>query len=199
MKRINIYIVIILFLAVTNIATIVSSARINSKTSEQSEIPVVEMQRESRMGFFGTEIGLDENQTEEFIGHNRSYNTKAGNITDDLTALRHRMIEEMVSSDQDSVRLERILEEFGDYHVQLKRATIEYYNNLNSICDARQQARLQFLFNDMLDPDGMIYGRGRGGQGRGRALGPRDGRRRGGGRGYGRTDSITINSKQLNF
>lgn len=199
MKKINIYIVIILFLAVTNIATIVSSARMNKKAAGQSEIPVVEMQRESRMGFFGAEIGLDESQTNEFIRHNRSYNMKAGSITDDLTVLRHQMIEEMISADRDSARLNRILEEFGDYHVQLKKATIEYYNNMNSICDARQQLRLQFLFNDMLDPDGMIYGIGRGGQGRGRAIGPRDGRRRGGGRGYGRTDSITINSKQLNF
>ncbi len=186
MKRINIYIVIILFLAVTNIATIVSSARINKEAVGQSEIPVVEMQRESRMGFFGAEIGLDENQTKEFVRHNGSYNMKAGNITDDLTVLRYRMIEEMISADQDSARLDSILEEFGDYHVQLKKATIEYYNNLNSICDARQKVRLQFLFNDMLDPDGMIYGIGRGGQGRGRATGPRDGRRTGGGRGYGR-------------
>ena len=62
----------------------------------------------------------------------------------------------------------------------------EYYNNLYSICDSHQQERLQYLFNDMLDPDGVIYGRGRGGSGRGREVGPRDGRRTGGGRGYGR-------------
>ena len=138
------------------------------------------------MGFFGAEIGLDMNQTDEFISHNRSYNMKAGRITENLTALRHEMVKEMISSDQDSARLESILEEFGGYHILLKRSTIEYYNNLYSICDSRQQERLQYLFNDMLDPDGMIYGRGRGGAGRGREVGPRDGRRTGGGRGYGR-------------
>lgn len=177
MKNRIIYLAIILFLLSTNIATVIS---INSnKEKNEVDLTVARQPRESRMNFLWNELGLDENQIQLAIDSNSDYQKIARAITNDLTDLRHKIVEEMSAPVPDKDRLDDVINEFGRRHSELKRATVDYYYELYSVCDSQQRERLEYLFRDMLDPDGMIYGRGRGGQGRGKQFesrGPQRGR-----------------------
>jgi hypothetical protein len=181
MKSRTIYLIIILFLASTNIATIIS-VNAGKKDSNEEEVAPGRQPRESRMSFFWGELGLDEEQKTEAIKYNSDYNIRAGRITGELSDLRHGIVEEMSAPRPDKEKLDSIIEEFGDRHSELKRETVNFYYQLYSVCDSNQRSRLEFMFRDMLDPEGVIYGRGRGGHGRGRQYldrGPGRGRGRG--------------------
>ncbi len=181
MRSKTIYLILILFLASTNIATIISiSVKKDNGVAEETAVGL--QSRESRMSFFWGELGLDEKQKSDAEEYNSDYNARAGKITNDLTDLRHQIVEEMSAVNPDKDKLDSIIEEFGDRHSELKRETVDFYYQLYSICDSNQRLRLEFMFRDMLDPEGVIYGRGRGGQGRGRQYlenGPGSGRGRG--------------------
>ena len=91
-----------------------------------------------------------------------------------MEELRLKMVEELALEEPDTTLLNEIASEFGQLHKEMKKLTIDYYFNLKSVSDEEQRERLHFMFRDMLNPEGVIYGRGRGGVGRGL--------RRGGGR-----------------
>lgn len=186
-----IYIIIILFLASTNIATIITISAKKNNTANIEELSPGRQPIESRMSFFWGELGLNDEQKEDAIKYNTDYNTRASSITNELSELRHQIVEEMAAEYPDKEELNGIIEEFGKRHSELKRETVDFYYQLYSICDSDQRTRLEYMFRDMLDPDGVIYGRGRGGMGRGRQFqehGPGTGwgrnRGYGGGRGW---------------
>ncbi len=181
MRSRTIYLIIILFLASTNIATIISVSA-GKKDLKENEIALGQQPRESRMSFFWDELALDEEQKSEAVKYNSDYNLRAGNITSELSDLRHGIVEEMSAPSPDKEKLDKIIAKFGDRHSELKRETVNFYYQLYTVCDSNQRSRLEFMFRDMLDPEGVIYGRGRGGQGRGRIYqenGPGRGRGRG--------------------
>ncbi len=99
---------------------------------------------------------------------------QAGQLSGKMHQLRRLMVDEMASENPDTTLLNNIASEFGSLHKEMKKLTMEYYFNLKSVSDEAQKERLHYMFRDMLDPEGDIYGRGRGGAGRGL--------RRGGGR-----------------
>ena len=165
MNKISILIIIIIFLVVTNVATIVSVSKINKPRNVEQ--PVMEQPREFRIGFVWDEINFTEEQRGDFVIYNRDFNERANMLSLKMSQLRQEMVDEMASESPDTALLEDIISEFGDLHVQLKQVTMEFYFNLKGICDNNQQERLYYVFRDMLDPDGQIYGRGRGGYGRG--------------------------------
>ena len=168
MNRTSIYIAIIIFLLVTNIATIFTIISLNK--TEEAEInqgPVIEMPRDNRVGYFHMQLGINDEQFPAFRDYNRHYNMEAGALTAKMRELRHQMVDEMASEDPDTMKLNEIAAEFGSLHKEMKKLTMEYYFNLKSSSDEGQKERLHMMFRDMLDPDGTIYGRGRGGAGRG--------------------------------
>jgi len=98
------------------------------------------------------------------------------------------MISEISGENPDREVLDSVLNEFGARHIRMKRATIDYYENLKSICNEEQQENLGIFFRNMLDPQGPIYTRGymRGRRGEGMGMGRGRLRDEGrGGRGYG--------------
>ena len=185
MNKNRIYIPVIIFLLVTNIATIATTIIQNRRKIERDK-PVIELPVETRMGFLRDELGLDAEQQTSFTRITSEYNEAAAAIAVNLAGLRSDMLEEMTSSRFSSKAMDDLLYEFGQDHIELKRLTMNYYNNLSSICDSMQLERLNFMFRDMLDPNGIMYGRGRGGQGRGMGIRRGRGQGRGPGRGYGR-------------
>jgi len=176
MNRTSIYIAIIIFLLVTNIATIFTIISLNREEEvDVSQRPVIEMPRDNRVGYFHNQLGINDEQFPAFRDYNKHFNTEAGMLTEKMRELRKQMVDEMASENPDTARLNEIASEFGNLHKEMKKVTMEYYFNLKSISDDSQKERLHFMFRDMLDPEGSIYGRGRGGAGRGmrRPQGPR--------------------------
>ncbi|MEA1887620.1 MAG: hypothetical protein U9N72_10480 [Bacteroidota bacterium] len=175
MNKISVYVIIIIFLLVTNVATIITTISLNKRNQGEAEpAAVIELPRDRRIGFFHNQIGLREEQRTAFNNYNRQYNMKAGQLLGEMNQLRRQMVDEMASENPDTSLLNNIASEFGSLHKEMKKLTMEYYFNLKSISNEDQKERLHFMFRDMLDPEGDIYGRGRGGAGRGL--------RRGGGR-----------------
>ncbi len=175
MNKTSVYIIIIIFLLVTNVATIITTVSLNRKDQGQAEpAAVIELPRERRVGFFHNHIGLREEQRQAFDNYNRQYYMQAGQLSGKMHQLRRLMVDEMASENPDTTLLNNIASEFGSLHKEMKKLTMEYYFNLKSVSDEAQKERLHYMFRDMLDPEGDIYGRGRGGAGRGL--------RRGGGR-----------------
>ncbi|MEE4115153.1 MAG: hypothetical protein V2I37_03240 [Marinilabiliaceae bacterium] len=188
MKRTNIYLAIILFLLTTNIVTIIAVKEKNSSLAAE-ELPVGEQAIESRMGFFFGEMGFSEKQLDKVEKYNRDYNNAAGEIAAELSDLRHEIVEEVSSAGSNNEFLDSVIRQFGEKHAQLKRETVIFYKQLESVCDSSQKEKLEFMFRDMLDPEGLIYGRGRGrgmGQGIGRGMGRGRSEPPGRGRGRGR-------------
>ncbi|MBS0011767.1 MAG: periplasmic heavy metal sensor [Bacteroidales bacterium] len=175
MNKTAIYIIVIIFLLVTNIATIVTTASLSRREQEKEEAaPVIELPRDSRLGYFHMQLGMRDDQRPAFNKYNSQFNMEAGQLSSEMRELRHRMVEEMASENPDTALLNQIAAEFGSLHEKMKKLTMEYYFNLKAVSDEMQRERLHFMFRDMLDPEGSIYGRGRAGEGRGM--------RRGGGR-----------------
>ena len=161
MSRINIYIIIIMFLVATNLATIISVVKLNKDKTEE-EIPIARRPSDTRIGFLREQIGFTDIQRPDFMNYNNDFILRAGSISEKMEKLRYDLIDELATSEPDSIRLNEITEEFGSLHTELKRETINYYLNLKEIGDSNQQERLQYYFRDMLNPEGELYGRGRG-------------------------------------
>jgi len=176
MNKISVYIIIIIFLLVTNIATVITVVSLNKKEGKEVEPPLIEMPADRRLGVFHNQIGIRDDQVSVFNDYNLQYNIEASEISEEMRALRHKMVEEMASENPDTSLLKNIAEDFGDLHKEMKILTMQYYFNLKSVSDEVQKERLHFMFREMLDPDGIVYGRGRGGAGRGLRRG--DGRMR---------------------
>ncbi|MBN1388606.1 MAG: hypothetical protein JW965_09185 [Bacteroidales bacterium] len=175
MNKIAIYIIIIIFLLVTNIATIVTTVSLNKQEKgEDAQSSVIELPRDSRIGFFHNQLGIRDEQLPAFNNYNSQFNIEAGRLSEKMEELRRQMVEEMASENPDTILLNGIASEFGRLHKEMKKLTMDYYFNLKSVSDEEQRERLHIMFTDMLNPEGVIYGRGRGGVGRGL--------RRGGGR-----------------
>jgi len=175
MNKTAIYIIIIIFLLVTNIATIVTTVSLSKKEQEADETPpVIEQPRDRRVGFFHSQIGIRDEQIQSFNNYNTEFNIQASKLSERMEELRLKMVEEMALDEPDTSLLNDIASQFGHLHKEMKKLTMEYYFNLKSVSDEEQKERLNLMFRDMLNPEGAIYGRGRGGVGRGL--------RRGGGR-----------------
>ena len=175
MNKSAIYIIIIIFLLVTNIATIVTTVSLNKQENKKATPPpVIELPRDRRIGFFNDQLGIRDEQLPAFNNYNREFNIEAGQLSEKMEELRNQMVEEMASENPDTALLDNIASEFGTLHREMKKLTMDYYFNLKSVSDEEQKERLHLMFRDMLNPEGVIYGRGRGGVGRGL--------RRGGGR-----------------
>ncbi len=169
MNRTKLLVWIIIVLIAINLATIISgfiySSKMRNTEPARTEIPFAQ-----RADFFHNELGLTPEQKSSFLEFNREYNQDARVITNKMNLLRHRMIKEMATDKPDKQKLEVICSDIGILHSQLKMVTVDYYLKMKDVCDGSQQALLSDLFERMLDPDGNIYGRGRGGPGKGRVF-----------------------------
>ena len=184
MKRNTIYLGAVVFLLITNIVTVLSFRKISNEKRE-SESPVIEQTNAGRIDYFIDNVGFDEKQMTQFYNIYEWYNIEAGSINRDLQELRGRMITDISKGDKNE--LDSILNAFGDDHVRMKRLTMDYYNKLREIADDDQEEKLEFMFREMLDPQGPIWSRGPRRDGHGRGMGPGMNRQRGQGlRGGGR-------------
>ena len=167
MNRTKILIWIILILFATNVATIVSGL-IYTSNRKKAEASKVEIPINRRIMFFEEQLDLEWDQRNMFREYLSTFNQNARLTTNRINILRYQMIDEMAGDNPDTEKLNKISNEIGDLHSQLKKATISYYMNMKNICNKEQQKRLHDLFRVMADPEGDInsFGRGRGrGQG----------------------------------
>ncbi len=167
-NRSKIYIGLIIVLLVTNLATIGSVwyhiyAEKKNGTPGKTEVP-----GEQRTHFLAGQLNLDVQQTDKFRNLNRMFNRTANPITRELEHLRLEMLEELVADEPDTARLEKTALEIGSLHTELKKATIDFYLQMKSVCNKEQQMKLYQIFHSMLNQEEDVKlprGRHQGGRG----------------------------------
>jgi len=173
MNRTKLLIWIIIVLVAINLAALISGVAYSMK--RRNEPPArTGIPFNQRADFFYEQLGLTSDQRNQFFVFNKEFNQDARLIADKMNSLRYTLIKEMARSNPDRSKLDEICTNIGSLHSELKEITVDYYLKMKSICDPQQQKLLNELFEMMLEPDGIIYGRGRGGQGRGRGFNQTD-------------------------
>jgi len=179
MDKQKILIGLILFLVITNIATVLTVVlRDKPSDSPGTKATFSEIQEgipdTQQTMFFARELKLDSDQQNQFREIHWNYMRKAKLISYDMSLLRDSLLDSMDESRPDSIRLNELAEQIGINHTELKKLTVQYYISLKSICNPEQQTRLYELIKGILKPDGDVQiPRGQGPQGgKGQGQGP---------------------------
>lgn len=169
-NKYRILIWIIVILVATNLSTIGSFYyhRVNEskaeqvKQDEQTSIP-----GDQRTRFFREELNLNNDQLDQFREINRTFNRTARGIEANLAQLREDLINELGSENSDSLKLEKLANDIGENHKELKQVTTTFYLDMKKICTPEQQIKLHEIFQSMLNKDSQVnlpqpgYQRGR--------------------------------------
>ncbi len=162
MKQPKLLIALILFLTVTNIATILTvvihirQAKNNLTPATQSSEPAGEMPSTQRVAYFARLLQLTPEQQEQFRELSMKYNRNASGISSEMARLRNRQLREMTVEQPDMGLLTNLSEEIGLKHTELKNLTIEYYLGLKKVCSREQQEELYRIFEQILNPQGDV-------------------------------------------
>lgn len=160
---------IIVILVATNLSTIGSFyyhrlTELKAEKARQEEQTTIPGDQRTR--FFRDELSLNDTQLDEFRDINRTFNRTARGIEMNLVTLREDLINELGAQNPDSIRLEKLADEIGENHRELKQVTAKFYLNMRKICTADQQQKLHSIFQSMLNKDSQVNlpqpGQGRG-------------------------------------
>ena len=186
MKNYRLLIGLILFLIVTNIATILTVVRHirNQKDAIETELKQegkkdnknpTDLPDTQRTLFFTKALALDTNQQSAFREVNWNYGRQTKEISQAMSLLREQLLIALDASEPDTALLNNLSDQIGKKHTELKKLTITYYLGLKSICNSDQKKALFEMFQKLLSPEsnvnvpsGMPQGRGPKGQGQGR-------------------------------
>jgi len=115
--------------------------------------------------YFRDKLRFTTEQMHEFQKFNPEFRNKAKEINIRLEELRHAMLDEMVSSDPDTMKLNEMSGSIGEQHRELKKITFGYYLDLKSICNPDQQLLLKELFSETFVNDSRMDSINRGSKG----------------------------------
>lgn len=118
---------------------------------EQAEEESIEVPAQQRTRFFREQLKLNPQQVEVFRELNRNFNRTAWQIQNQLTGLRRAMVNEMGLKDADEQELDDIAMQIGDLHEELKKETIQYYQDMKKVCTQEQQEKLHKIFLSILE------------------------------------------------
>ncbi len=169
MNKTRLLIWIIIILVAVNVAAIVSGLVFSSERKNRfparTDIPF-----NQRADVFRGQLDLNDSQKQSFTIFNREFNQRAREITGKMNSFRIQMVEEMAATNPDSARIDSICVRIGMLHTELKRATVDYYMKMKSVCTSEQQLELNRFFERIINADkgeGMKQGRGRPGRSKG--------------------------------
>lgn len=135
---------------------------VSNDRSDEANQPV-----EQRARFFGEQLDLSGDQLAQVREYNRSFNRKARGIENELSQLRSEMIAELGKANSDTLRLNHLATAMGDHHRELKLLTMELYLQMKAVCSPEQQAKLNQIFQAMLNKENQLnLPRGQGNRGR---------------------------------
>jgi hypothetical protein len=182
MKKQNLLIGLVLFLAVTNVATILTVARhinkqdkvslsgnVSALTGDTAGIPGTQ-----RVQYMAEQLGLSSEQQDSFRKATWDYGRNARDISQEMSRLRDLLLIEMDRETPDTTRLSQLSEQIGFQHTNLKKLSVDHYLVLKSFCTEDQKKELFEMFKKVLKPDGEVNvprgqgppGGGRGGPGK---------------------------------
>jgi Spy/CpxP family protein refolding chaperone len=170
----SILLLLVIFLAGTNVAVVVTYQR-HLRAEHKANSTKIELPDTQIGKFFQEELNLTSEQQEKFREFRRKYNRSANKVMHEMSDIRNEMAQNLKPINPNRDKLERLAEDLGQKHKTLKGLTFDYYQDLQSILDKEQQEKMSLIFQSMLTSEGdaKTPGQGRqgGGQGRGRGQG----------------------------
>jgi len=109
--------------------------------------------------FFQKELGFSPEQERQAKEFRNAYFNAMKPVFDSLEQKRVAMIDELSKPKPDTLILNRIADEVGSLHAQLKRNTIKQLLKLRGICTPQQVEKLNILNKKILGPEGAMYRR----------------------------------------
>jgi len=165
----------VIILALMNITTFITIGYHVYKTNQTEKIAgtkntkLLETDAVQFSGrYFRDQLGLTDGQMDKFREFNPEFRQQALDITIHLAEDRQEMLDEMVSSSPDTVKLNQLSREIGNLHRSLKVLTYRYYLDMKNLCTPEQQIKLENLFHTMFSNDAQMGypGKGNGQQGK---------------------------------
>lgn len=126
--------------------------------------------------FFNDELNLDSDQQEKFREFRRHYNRSANQVLNEMQTIRSKMANTLNVVHPDRKELDRLADQLGQKHCELKKLTFDYYENMQKVLNEDQQQKMVTIFQAMLTETGDAKTPGAGrqghqGQGHGRGQG----------------------------
>lgn len=158
---------LIIFLLLLNIAAISSMIYQRVRLAKDTSfIPHAPFHRDREMpgeGRFLREfLELDTEQFEKFKVARHSFQMKAWEITEELREKKIEFLKELNRKNPDTGKIQKISEDIGDLHSDLRVETGNYYLELRAICHKEQQQKLYHFFMQTFERPEMEPGPGRG-------------------------------------
>lgn|GEM_PF-180383 len=158
---------LIIFLLLLNISVI--SSLIYHRVRESKNISAIHQapfQRDSRMRsegrFLRDFLELDPEQFEQFRMARQAFQMKAWGITEELREKKVEFLKVLNQKNPDTSKIQKISEDIGQLHKDLRLKTGKYYLELRTICDKEQQQKLYHFFMQTFERPEMEPGSGRG-------------------------------------
>jgi len=148
----SILIWIIVILAVTNISTlgtiIYHSCFQEAIVPDGSPAPITIP--DGYLGrFFRDELKLNFDQHQQFRSFRQHFHNQANIVADKMSLSRNELMLELGKEKSDTIYLQKLAEEIGDLHTDLKHLTFSYYLEMKNVCTEEQKEKLFQIFSTM--------------------------------------------------
>jgi hypothetical protein len=138
-------VVLLLVLNAVTIGTIIYHQRQEKKPA--SELSIGTNPLNGR--FFRQEMGFNAQQMEEFRELNQTFRPVSMEITFRIDSLKEEIYNKLTSGKTDSLQLQRLSDEIGTLHGQLKKETTRFYIRLSELCNSIQKVKLAEVFKPL--------------------------------------------------
>lgn len=98
--------------------------------------------------FFKEELGLTEQQANQFLDLGQLHGTEVHAIRDSIHILKEELFSELSVSSPDTSKMENIAEKIGAYQIQLERLLYQHFFELQSVCNEKQKEKLASIFSE---------------------------------------------------
>ena len=157
-------ILLIAILLATNIATIATVFHNNRKTesTDNEEITTNNNEQtsnglEKRQRKFGNymsdKLKLDDEQNNKFSLLRIEFHEKAEIVSKEIKEKRRLLYVELAKEETDLESLNKIADEIGLLHAELKKLSVNHYISMKEICSPKQQEELYKMFKAMFEKE----------------------------------------------
>ena len=104
--------------------------------------------------FLQSEVGLTEEQAKQFRDTRKRYADLSKRYFQDIAQLKFELVNESMTADPDSLKVEQFLQTMGDNQRELELLLYNQFQDLYNICRPDQQERFKKLIGELLEMTG---------------------------------------------
>ncbi|MBI9033334.1 MAG: periplasmic heavy metal sensor [Bacteroidales bacterium] len=108
------------------------------------------------------ELQLNPDQQMDFDLLHDQFKNQSKEVVDQIREQKFLMIQELEKEEPDTIVLNRISEDLGMLHIQLKRSTYQHFLQMKKVCKPEQRKHLNRMYRNMIErPKDDTHRRGR--------------------------------------